>query len=74
MLDRRREDLTRLVQLPAGIEHVVDLVLRPFLDLIEVVVVRDDWIGGLFGGLAIAVGSYFAGRRRMLIFLTPRFQ
>ena len=50
MLDRRGEDLPRLVQAATGIEHVVDLgsVLRPLLDLIEVAVVRDERVAGLF--------------------------
>jgi hypothetical protein len=50
MLDRVSEDLPRLVQLTAGIEHVVDLgpVLGPLLDLVEVAVVRDDRIVGFF--------------------------
>jgi hypothetical protein len=43
MADRLREDLSRFVQVAAGIEHVVDLgaVLGPFLDLVEVALVRD---------------------------------
>jgi hypothetical protein len=43
MLDRRREDRLRLVETAPGIQHVVDLrsVLGPFLDLIEITVVRD---------------------------------
>jgi len=42
MVDRLREDLSRLVQVAAGIEHVVDLgpVLGPLLDLVVVAVVR----------------------------------
>ena len=43
MADRLREDLSRFVQVAAGIEHVVDLgaVLGPFFDLVEVAMVRD---------------------------------
>ena len=53
MLDRLSEDLPRLVQLTAGIEHVVDLgpVLGPLLDLVEVAVVRDERIVSLVVGL-----------------------
>ena len=56
MVDRLREDLSRLVQVAAGIKHVVDLgpVLGPLFDLIEVAVVRDKLIVGLFLGLVRA--------------------
>ena len=52
MLDRRREDLARLVEIVAGVQHVVDLgaVLGPFLDLIEIAVVRDQWLVSLVVG------------------------
>jgi hypothetical protein len=64
MVDRRGEDLPRLVEVAAGTEHVVDLgaVLGPFLDLVEITVVRDQRLVGLFGGPAYAIGSYSAGR------------
>jgi hypothetical protein len=50
MLDRRGEDLPRLVQAAAGIEHALDLgaILGPLLDLVEVAVVRDEWVISLF--------------------------
>ena len=50
MLDRRREDRLRLIQVAPGIEHVVDLgaVLGPLLDLVEIAVVRDQRLISLF--------------------------
>ena len=69
MIDRLREDLPRLVQAAAGIEHVVDLgpVLGPFFDLVEVAVVRNQRVVGLFDGLvAHSGGSYFGGRSGIL--------
>jgi hypothetical protein len=52
MVDRLREDLPRLIQIVAGVEHVIDLgpVFRPLLDLVEVAVVRDRRVVGLFLG------------------------
>jgi hypothetical protein len=52
MLDRSREDRLRLVETAPGIQHVVDLrsVLGPFLDLIEITVVRDQWLVSLVVG------------------------
>jgi hypothetical protein len=51
MLDRRGENLARLVQVAAGKEHTIDLgaVLGPLLDLVEVAVVRDQRLASLFG-------------------------
>ena len=53
MLDRRRKDLPRLVQIAASVEHVVDLgpVFRPFLDRVEIAVVRDQRVAGFLFGL-----------------------
>ena len=43
MFDRRHEDRLRLIQVAAGMQHVVDLraVFGPLLDLVEIAVVRD---------------------------------
>ena len=67
MLDRRREDLPRLVQIIAAIQHMVDVgpILGPLLDLIEVEMVRDDWVVSLVVGLVrIHSGSILLGGRR----------
>ena len=52
MLDRCGEDLSRLVQIAAGIEHALDLaaILGPLLDLVVIAVVRDQRLSGLFVG------------------------
>jgi hypothetical protein len=52
MLDRRREYLTRLIQVASGVEHVVDLgtVLGPLFDLVEVARVRDQRLIGFSVG------------------------
>ena len=43
MLDRRGEDLPRLIEVTTGEQHAVDLgaVLGPFLDLVEVALIRN---------------------------------
>jgi hypothetical protein len=43
MLDRRREDFSRLVEVAPGVQHAADLrpVLGPLLDLVEVAMIRD---------------------------------
>src|ERR1700684_141805 len=53
MFDRRREDLARLVQIIAGIQHLVDVgpIPGPLLDLVEVEMVRDDRVVSLVVGL-----------------------
>ena len=52
MLDRRREVRLRLIQIAPRIQHVIDLraVLGPLLDLVEIAMVRDQRVVGLFGG------------------------
>jgi hypothetical protein len=47
MVDRRGEDLPRLVEVAAGIEHLLDpgAVLGPLLDLVVVAVVRSPFLG-----------------------------
>ena len=71
MVDCRGEHLPRLVQAAAGIEHVIDprSVFHPFLDLVEIAMVRDQRIAGFL--FAVVFGSYFGGRRRMSTFSTP---
>ena len=53
MLDRRRKDLPRLVEIVAGEQHAIDLhaVLGPLLDLVVVAVVRLKRVEGFFVGL-----------------------
>ena len=53
-VDRRGEDLPRFIQVAAGIERVVDLgsVLGLILDLLEITVVRDEWLGSFVGTFA----------------------
>jgi hypothetical protein len=76
MLDRRSEDLPRLVQIVARIQHMVDVgpILGPLLDLVEVEMVRDDRIVSLVVDWCVPtpVGSYFGGRSGMSSFLTLR--
>src|SRR5690348_10048544 len=50
MVDRLGEDLSRLVQAAPGIEHMINLgpVFGPFLDLVEVAVVRNQRIVSVF--------------------------
>jgi hypothetical protein len=52
MLYRCCEDLLRLVEVAARIEHAIHLgpILGPFLDLVEITVVRDQRVGGFFLG------------------------
>jgi hypothetical protein len=52
MVDRRGEDLSRLIQIAACVEHALDpgAVLGSFLDLVEVAVVRNQRLVGLFVG------------------------
>jgi hypothetical protein len=52
MVDRRGEDLPRLVEVAAGEQHPIDLgpVLGPFLDLVEIAAVRNQRLVGLFVG------------------------
>ena len=55
MLDGRRKNLARLIQIVAGIEQVIDLgaVTRPLLNLVEIAVVRIERIIGLFVGVTL---------------------
>ena len=48
-------------------------VFGPLLDLIEVAVVRDDWIGGLFGGLAYRGWLVLCRQATHVDFLDPTF-
>jgi hypothetical protein len=75
MLDRRREDFSRLVEIAPGIEHVVHLgtVLGPFLNLVEVAVVRNRRIAGLFGGLAYRGWIVLCRQAMQVDFLDPTF-
>ena len=54
MLYCRAEDRLRLIEVAPGIQHVVDpgAVLGPLLDFLEVAVVRDQRIIGIFVGVA----------------------
>jgi hypothetical protein len=51
MVDRRGEDLPRLVEVAAGIEHSLDLgaVLGPLLDLLVAVVSNQRLVGFFVG-------------------------
>jgi hypothetical protein len=68
MLDRRREQCPRLVQAAAGKQHTLDLaaVLGPFLDLVEVAVVRVDRVVNLFVRPIIPAATQFETGRRFL--------
>jgi hypothetical protein len=52
MLDRFGEQLTGLVEIVAGVKEALDLraVLRPLLDLVEITIVRAQWVVSLFVG------------------------
>jgi hypothetical protein len=52
MLDRRVEDLPRLIQVAAGKQHPINPgpVVSPLLDRVEIAVVGDQRIVGLFVG------------------------
>ena len=73
MVDRRGEDLPRIVKAAAGIEHALDVgaIFGPLLDLVEVAVVRDQRIVRLFVELVYRGRIVLGGRRRMSSFSTP---
>ena len=67
MVDRLGEDLPRLVQVAAGVQHVVNprAVLSPLLDLVKVAVVRDErrWSRRLTGASSFRLGRTLAADR-----------
>ena len=54
MLDCSGEDLPCLIQVAAGVQYPINLgpIFGPLLDLVEIAVIRNERIVGLFGGLA----------------------
>ena len=66
VLDGFSEDVTRLVEIAAGVQHAIDLaaVFRPLLDLVEAAVVRAEWVVGLLLGQSfITAGSSVSSAR-----------
>ena len=73
MLDRRRKDLPRLVEIVAGEQHAIDLhaVLGPLLDLVVVAVVRLSGSKVSSSDCLIAVGSCSGLQSTLVDFFDP---